>query len=747
MRRARAALLLAGFLMAASSALAAAPPPAAAPAKPAPEPLRPPRVSPLPPAVRAAAERDDPRTLLNALKTLGSDPDGRGAFLAGYAHLRANRPGEAVPRLREALRKAPDLKSHALHFLALAAEKLKDDETAKQALQELLKTDPGNPHAPQAHETLARIALRQGNPQEAARWVRDILRLYPNHDRTDAFLQLLAEALEQGAQYGDAALAWRRLWLDHPESPLAEKALARAGALAPMARPPVPPLQASDHYLRARRLQQLHRHREALAAYRELDRGFPGSPYRLLLRHHSAIALFYLRRTPEARAALEESLLQWPAGSPNRAEARYHLLRNHLRADDKPAFEEEAKTLLKESAGTAWAARALNLLARVHEDDGDHAEATRYYAQLLREHPSSPLAPKALWQVAWIRLRDREDAPALEGFQDLARRYPGHPLVPSALYWSGVAAERMGERDRAARFYRGGAQAYRHQYYGQLAAEALARLGREGLMEAAWPLPAPEAGFQAWTSPPRQPLEAGALGHWRAAELLASMGLGHLAGEEFERLGSSPFFRYRAALAFSRRGLHDRATAILHGQFGSAIRAGGADLPAEFWKAVFPLRAKLGQPAGADPLLVNAIIKAESSFDPNAFSPAGAMGLMQLMPGTGRSLARRAKVRLDSEAQLFDPELNVRLGSFHLAGLVKEFGGALIPAIASYNAGRTAVKRWWEKRGDEPLPVFVERIPYEETRNYVKRVLAYYAEYRRIYGAPARPPRPPGAPS
>ncbi|MBI3024269.1 MAG: transglycosylase SLT domain-containing protein [Candidatus Tectomicrobia bacterium] len=740
MRLARAALLLAGLLLGAPPALAAAPPPKAAP-------VQPPKVSPMPQAVLAAAEGEDAPALLRALKALRSDPDGRGAFLAGYAHLQAGRPGEAVAPLREALGKAPDLKSHILYFLALAAEKLKDDETARHSLQELLKSDPGNPHAPQAYETLARIALRRADPLETARWARGLLRLYPNHDRADAFLQLLAEALEQGAQYGDAVLAWRRLWIDHPESPLAEKALARADAIAPMARPSAPPLQASDHYLRARRLQKLHRYREALEAYRALDRAFPGSPYRLSLRHHSAIALFFLRRTPEARAALEESLRNWPAGSPDRAEARYFLLRNHLRADDKPAFEEEAKTLLQEGANTTWAARALNLLARVREDDGDQAAAARYYEQIIRQYPASPLAPKVLWQIAWLRLQERSEAPALEGFQDLVRRYPSHPLVPSALYWSGVAAERMGERDRAARLYRSGAQGYRHQYYGHLSAEALARLGREGLMEAAWPLPPAEAGFEAWTSPPPGPLEAGALAHWRAAELLASMGLYHLAGEEFERLGGALFFRYRAALAFSRRGFHDRATAILHGQFRDAIRAGGADLPPEFWKAVFPLRARPGKGDGADPLLVNAIIKAESSFDPNAFSPAGAMGLMQIMPGTGRSLAKRANVRFDSEAQLFDPELNVRLGSLYLAGLVKEFGGALIPAIASYNAGRAVVRRWWQKRGNEPLDVFIERIPYEETRNYVKRVLSYYREYRRIYGGSARPPHAPGSPS
>ena len=728
----RPALLLAGLLLAAGPALAA-------PSKPAPPklsaaPASPPHVVPMPEGVRSAAEREDLPALLRALESIPDGPDGRRAFLEGYAHLQAGRPEEAIPRLRRALERAPDLKSHALYFLALAAEKRKDDEAARGALEELLKADPSHPHAPQAHETLARLALRRAAPREAAKWLWGLLRLYPNHERADAHLALLAQALEEAGDPREAALAWRRLWLDLPESPLSAQAIGRAEGLALLAKPPLPPLQAPDHYLRARRLQRLHRHREALEAYRELDRRFPGSPYAGQVRHRMAIALYSLRRTAEARIALEEAVRSAPPASPARAEARYHLMRNHLRADDKLAFEEDAKLLLQESPNSPWAARGLNLLAHVHGDDGERDLAAKYFEQLIRQYPASPLAPKALWQLSWVRFEERDDAAALKGFQELVRRYPDHPLVPSALHWSGAASERSGERDRAVPHYRDCVRQGRHQYYGHLCLEALGRLAREGLTGAASPPPPGEAGFREWNAPPAGPLEPGALSHWRAAELLASMGLHHLAGEEYERLGPSPYFRYRAAMAFSRRGFHERAAPILQGQFRGAIRTGGADLPPEFWRAIFPLRAGPGQVDGVDPLLVNAIIKAESSFDPRAFSPAGAMGLMQLMPGTGRSLARRVKLSLASDSQLFDPELNVRLGSLYLAGLVKEFGGELVPAIASYNAGRNVVRRWWQKRGDEPMAVFIERIPYQETREYVKRVLGYYREYRRVYG-------------
>jgi soluble lytic murein transglycosylase len=220
------------------------------------------------------------------------------------------------------------------------------------------------------------------------------------------------------------------------------------------------------------------------------------------------------------------------------------------------------------------------------------------------------------------------------------------------------------------------------------------------------------------------------------------MGFNELASEEYARLGSSPYFQYNAALAYSRDGQYGKAIRILHSKFLDAVQAGGKDLPPEFWKISFPLMAKKKVPGGADPFLVNAIIKAESLFDKNAFSSAGAMGLMQLMPATGRRVAKRLKIRIRSNRQLFKPEINLRIGAFHLGELVRDFKGELVPAIASYNAGRRAVKRWWRGRKNDSIETFIERIPYQETRNYVKKVLGYLQEYRRIYGkrrATARP--------
>jgi soluble lytic murein transglycosylase len=129
-------------------------------------------------------------------------------------------------------------------------------------------------------------------------------------------------------------------------------------------------------------------------------------------------------------------------------------------------------------------------------------------------------------------------------------------------------------------------------------------------------------------------------------------------------------------------------------------------------------------------------MREESALDPRAVSPVGAIGLTQLMLPTARDLARQLRLPRPSRADLMQGSLNVRLGARYLGQLIRRFDGSVALALAAYNAGPGAVSRWLEARGHLETDEFVEEIPYEETRGYVKRVLRSYASYRLLYGGP-----------
>lgn len=151
----------------------------------------------------------------------------------------------------------------------------------------------------------------------------------------------------------------------------------------------------------------------------------------------------------------------------------------------------------------------------------------------------------------------------------------------------------------------------------------------------------------------------------------------------------------------------------------------------------FPHRDVILEAARAqnlDPYLVAAVIRAESKWDPDAVSPKGARGLMQVLPATGAWAAREMGLEAYSDERLFEPETNIRVGTWYLADLRDEFGGDWVLVLAAYNGGRRTVRSWLEAgRIGPPGASDPDRIPYAETRAYVHRVLAGWERYRSLY--------------
>lgn len=180
------------------------------------------------------------------------------------------------------------------------------------------------------------------------------------------------------------------------------------------------------------------------------------------------------------------------------------------------------------------------------------------------------------------------------------------------------------------------------------------------------------------------------------------------------------------------RGWHDLA--IL-----ASIRAEAWDaLELRFPKPYKQTFSQVARERAVNMSLLYAISRQESALYPRAQSPVGARGLMQLMPATAKETAGKIGVPYRSEQQLFDPAMNIRLGSAYLKRLLDVYDGNRILAAAAYNAGPGRVKRWREQSADKPMDVWVESIPYRETRNYVQNVLSFDLIYQHKFQQPLR---------
>jgi len=362
-----------------------------------------------------------------------------------------------------------------------------------------------------------------------------------------------------------------------------------------------------------------------------------------------------------------------------------------------------------------WAERGH--YARAALDAGDAVTAYRLAAG-HRLSEGSAMA-EAEWLAGWLALR-RLDRPvdALAHFERLFERV-STPLSRSrAAYWAGRAAAAAGRAELARGWFER-ASRWATTWYGQLAA---AELGRRAAL-AGGPFAIDPAVRRAFATDELV----------RLAEAFCRAGVTAEAGPPIRRLaerGETDPARLTLALELAIRcGRLDLATAL-----GRApVREGRVDPLLAF--PVPRLDGFLRSEGEPEPALLLAVARQESQFDPWAVSPAGARGLMQLMPATAKAVARELAIGYRAEALLAEPAYNLRLGAHYLSRQLERFGEPAL-ALAAYNAGPGRVEAWLAQYGDprgrgrHALVDWIERIPFRETRNYVQRVLEGAEVYR-----------------
>jgi soluble lytic murein transglycosylase len=183
-------------------------------------------------------------------------------------------------------------------------------------------------------------------------------------------------------------------------------------------------------------------------------------------------------------------------------------------------------------------------------------------------------------------------------------------------------------------------------------------------------------------------------------------------------------------------GAYHQALRLARARFRDKLERTGEDVAPSLWAVAYPTgllpTITMQEAKGVDPFLVAAIIREESQYDEKAVSRVGAIGLMQVMPATANNVAKRAGFPAVGRDDLFDQETNIRIGVRYVGQMLEHFSGNIVHTIASYNAGPIAVGKWVALYRGQDQDEFVELIPYQETRQYVKRVMRSYREYVRL---------------
>jgi soluble lytic murein transglycosylase len=409
-------------------------------------------------------------------------------------------------------------------------------------------------------------------------------------------------------------------------------------------------------------------------------------------------------------------------------QAAYLRARALLRAGRLEPARTALRHVLSATPKDTAAAISLVLLADLAIDEGRDTDARTAYLRAGREFPGTRFGAFGRYQAAVIAFAlGRLDSAAAE-FDTVAQKHPSSPEAIGALYWAGRSWAALGDSARARDRWEQVRRADPSSWYGALSAARLGAPAWSPATEGELPAPSPE-------------LEA-ALDR---AEALQALGLLPEAQAEYDRLLAD-------ADESLERQLATAAGFLRHGKPWRAIQLGwraigrGAPRSAATLRLIYPITLgegirTLARDHGLDPALVAGLIRQESTFDPSATSVAGARGLMQVMPEVGARTARSLGYPVWAPELLWQPDVNLELGTVHLAEMTARFPET-VRVLAAYNAGSTRVARWDERAGVRDPELYAERIPFRETRDYVRVVQRNREIYRALYPELTPPPSP-----
>jgi tRNA dimethylallyltransferase len=668
----------------------------------------------------------------------------RSRFLLALIHAEQGKPEESIKLLEPLSKNYSEVEDYIRFYLIRALAQSGKHKKVRDNVLEILQRSPETLLYAKLQLELAETQVQLGEKLSGIKTLKkailSISKEY-NHQKFREFLPdlilKLAEIQEQTGKQTEAYSSYRQLHIKYPnhdQMPESEKILKHLSALETVKELP---LTMREHTDRIQGLLKNVRYEEVIEEIQELQKGndlLPGRFYFFLARAHSG-----LRDRKSANRILQKFLKIYPHHAKVQ-NAKFDIGRNLWNLGKPIAGAKYFKEVTQETPSSELAVKAQFFLGKIYEERKNFPEALKNYKTALEKYPNEGYAQWAGWRLGWVHYLDGKFENAFNKFQEAAKRFPDKSFIEYNLYWSAKSAEKLNKKNVARDLYVKVAELYPFTFHGIRAKERLLAMGVKALPE----------NQNSTSSSKKENLQLGRplvtrekFHHTRATEL-AKLGLNQDARNEIIELQKTVRKNLTGVLWLSQ--LYHQAQGypeslrLLHLYKDFSTKPKEKNLSEKFWKYFFPLAYKEAVLSYAklrkvDPYFVNGIIRQESLFDSEALSPAGARGLMQIMPATGKKLYTKTKLKKPFEIDaLFDPSLNIRLGVKYISQLSKQLNRNGMHILISYNAGPHVLKKWLKRFGHlSDQDVFIESIPYPETRRYVKHVLRNLGIYKALY--------------
>ena len=533
----------------------------------------------------------------------------------------------------------------------------------------------------------------------------------------------LATRLAKAGRHDLANAIRLRLLMQFPQGRFTEQTY---GFLEQAAEAPLASLSFDESLAIATKLANNDRYDQALTMLTRIAQRFPQQSDASLYRTIRMRALFNSRRYTDLLDETSRIKLTDPSQLLTRARAAWRVGRGDEFLGTLDRIEREFPSS-KEAIETK--------VLRAKYYTTDEVDYGRSLANLQKAIDAGSYGNEGenLWNLGWTYTLAQRYDEALATFAKYEKQFPDGDYLSNSLFWWGKIAARLGRTsERDAKFNQLLVQ-YPYSYFSYRARELMGvDPAAPATVDGGAIFPNLDAQLAAITEPRLSSVHELA---WLGLMRDATREMKSVAAAYPDNLG----VQFMLADLYVQGGEPFKANGVLQRRFRTFVRHGGSGIPRRFWEILFPLNYWPTIEAEAarrqvDPYLLASIIRQESGFEPTTVSNAGAVGIMQIMPAEAASIAGAAGLTVPTRQQLFDPQVNIAIGAAEYAQKLALMKGNPTLAVAAYNAGEAAVNRWTASTPIDDIDVFIESIPYAETRLYVKTVTRNRFEYRRIYG-------------
>ena len=648
--------------------------------------------------------------------------DAKQAFVDGYKSYTGHDYARAITNLTFAAANYPALGDYALFYLAESQSAQGDLAGASSTFQRLRAEYPQSVLTPRGELDLAQILIKLGRPADALSVATHVTATTTDSSLEQNARFVEAESLNALGRSKDAYQQAMSIRESYPHGEADSKARGLAYSIL-AANPAVSALPAFTYQKNEAAL--LLREGLGSLAYAEAQRAFASAP-----TSSDRAELLWIQAqasksdSDRQKRALLEYLAIEPHG-PAAAAVLYDLALIYWKDEDFDRARATFGKVVAEFPSSSHAPGAMLRIGRIYEEQRNYDAARAEYGRLVERYPGTDAAEDGRFRLPWTLYMAHQYPRAAASFAAMQKKAESAAEREMFEYWRARSLEKTGDSAAAHEIYVRLARSVESNYYPTLAAMHAPGIHAD--------LPAASAPDPSIYPTPNS---ASPVVRFHLSRILAlrALGIPDLQAGEYRAMEPAAAADH-SLRNFILAGLQ-AANAWYDAIVASTRMSKNGHLNPEvaerirYPRAYWDLFSRASQRQSLDTWLVLALARQESLFNPHATSVSDARGLMQLLPTTADRIARQ--IGEETSPNLFDPQINVKLGTTYLKNLFDMFGGDQFKAVAAYNGGEHAVEGWTRKfPGDDDE--WVENIGYRETRDYVKKVIGGRREYLLLY--------------